>query len=111
MGTYSNYSAWLADTKGGGNTFMAYQVKPVDGETIAAVGDYVEVVGDITQYNGTYETAGRGTATIRVITSVSTDTDNAMVQTAETTKILSGGQVIIIRSNKAYNLLGQEISK
>ena len=111
METYNNYSAWLADTQNGGQVFMAYQVVPADGTTIANIGDYVEVIGDITQYNGTYETAGRGTATIRVITSVSTDTDNAMVQTAETTKILSGGQVIIIRSNKAYNLLGQEISK
>lgn len=67
MSKYKNYSVWMADTKDGGKVFEAYQVKPVDGKTIAAVGDYVEVIGDITQYNGTYETMGKGTATIQLL--------------------------------------------
>ena len=71
MKTYKNYSAWLADTKGGEGIFLAFQVKPVDGTTVAAVGDFVEVVGDITQYtkddNTKYETMGKGTATINIL--------------------------------------------
>lgn len=64
--TYGNYSVWMADTKDGGKVFEAYQVAPTDGKTIAAVGDYVEVIGDITKYNTTYETVGK-TGTITVI--------------------------------------------
>lgn len=64
--SYGNYSVWMADTKDGGNVFEAYQVVPTDGKTIAAVGDYVEVVGDITKYKTTYETVGK-TGTIAVI--------------------------------------------
>ena len=67
MKSYSNYSVWMADTKNGGKVFEAYQVKPVDGKTIAAVGDFVEVIGDITKYNSTYETMGKGTATIEIL--------------------------------------------
>lgn len=63
---YGNYSVWMADTKDGGKVFEAYQVAPTDGKTIAAVGDYVEVIGDITKYNTTYETVGK-TGTIAVI--------------------------------------------
>lgn len=64
--TYGNYSVWMADTKDGGKVFEAYQVAPTDGKTIAAVGDYVEVIGDITKYDTTYETVGK-TGTITVI--------------------------------------------
>ena len=71
MSKYKNYSVWMADTKDGGEVFEAFQVKPVDGKTIAAVGDYVEVIGDITKYNKdgntTYETMGKGTATIQIL--------------------------------------------
>lgn len=62
--TYGNYSVWLADTKDGGKVFEAYQVKPVDGKTVAKVGDYVEIVGDLTKYKTTPETVGKQNATI-----------------------------------------------
>ena len=109
METYKNYSAWLADTKGGEGTFMAYQVKPVDGTTVAAVGDLVEVVGDITQYNGTYETMGRGTATIKVIPDTTTALDNNTVDEVVVEKVIRDGQVLIIRDGNIYNLMGKEI--
>lgn len=63
---YGNYSVWMDDTKDGGKVFEAFRVIPADGKTIAAVGDYVEVIGDITKYNTTYETVGK-TGTIAVI--------------------------------------------
>lgn len=62
--TYGNYSVWLADTKDGGKVFEAYQAKPVDGKTVAKVGDYVEIVGDLTKYNNIPETIGKQNATI-----------------------------------------------
>lgn len=62
--TYGNYSVWMADAKDGGKVFEAYQVKPVDGETVAKVGDYVEIVGDLTKYKTTPETVGKQNATI-----------------------------------------------
>lgn len=62
--TYGNYSVWLADTKDGDKVFEAYQVKPVDGKTVAKVGDYVEIVGDLTKYNNIPETVGKQNATI-----------------------------------------------
>ncbi len=66
MSKYGNYSVWLADTKDGGEVFEAYQVVPTDGETIVEVGDYVEVIADITKYNTIYETVGK-TGTISII--------------------------------------------
>lgn len=61
---YGNYSVWMADAKDGGKVFEAYQVVPVDGKTVAKVGDYVEIVGDLTKYNTTPETVGKQNATI-----------------------------------------------
>ena len=60
MSSYGNYSVWMADAVDGGQVFEAYRVKPIDGKTIAAVGDYVEVIGDITKYGTTYETTQGG---------------------------------------------------
>lgn len=77
---YGNYSVWMADTKDGGKVFEAYQVAPTDGKTIAAVGDYVEVIGDITKYNTTYETVGK-TGTITVIAEPVEPTTPAYCQT------------------------------
>ena len=66
MEKYGNYSVWMADTKDGGKVFEAYAAAPVDGETIAEVGDFVEIIGDITNFNGTIET-NKGTATIKIL--------------------------------------------
>ena len=66
MENFGNYSVWMADTKDGDKVFEAFRVVPTDGKTIAAVGDYVEVIADITIYNGIFETAEK-TGTIQVI--------------------------------------------
>ena len=49
--------------------FYAYQVYGLNGEKITnpdgvAVGDYVVIYGELTNYNGTYETVGKGAAHI-----------------------------------------------
>lgn len=106
---YGNYSVWMDDTKDGGKVFEAYQVMPVDGTTIAQVGDFVEVIGDITKYinkeNTTIETVAK-TGTIRVITSAAL---NYSEETAKAKKIMENGQLIIVRDGIRYNVIGAVI--
>lgn len=107
MSNYGNYSVWMADTKDGGKVFEAYQVKPVDGKTIAAVGDYVEVVGELTKYNETYETMGRGASTINVITPSAINYTEEVA--AKAVKVIKNGQLVIIRDGVRYNAAGAVI--
>lgn len=67
MANYKNITFWMADERGTAQTFEAYQVKPLDAENLPEVGALVEIVGDLTKYNTTYETTGSGSATMRVI--------------------------------------------
>ncbi|MCM1035141.1 MAG: Ig-like domain-containing protein, partial [Paludibacter sp.] len=67
MATYGNITFWMSDEFGGANTFEAYQVLPLDKENLPKVGDFVEIVGDITKYNTTYETMGKGSATVSIL--------------------------------------------
>ena len=91
---------------------MAYQVKPVDDKTIAAVGDFVEVIGDITKYtkdnNTTYETMGRGNATINVIGDA-TAVEDVTLNAAKAVKVVENGQLVIIRDGVRYNAVGAVI--
>ena len=67
---FNNALFYMIDTKD--NTeedFYAYQVYGLNGEKITnseavAVGDYVVIYGELTNYNGTYETVGKGAAHI-----------------------------------------------
>ncbi len=58
----NNMSVWMDDTKDGSDSkFEAYKVIPVHtADQDIVVGDFVEVIGDITKYNTTYETAANG---------------------------------------------------
>ncbi len=67
MANYKNITFWMADERGTAQTFEAYQVKPLDAENLPEVGALVEIVGDLTKYNTTYETTGGGSATMTVI--------------------------------------------
>lgn len=59
----NNMSVWMDDEKDGSdNKFEAYKVIPVStADQDIAVGDFVEVIGDITKYGTTLETAANGT--------------------------------------------------
>ena len=68
---YGNAQFYMEDVKGANSSddFMAYQVYGPNGEKITdaeavAVGDFVVVYGELTNYNGTLETVGRGAAYI-----------------------------------------------
>jgi len=102
---YGNYSVYMADTKDGGKVFEAFQVKPVDGKTVVKVGDYVEVIGEITKYNTTIETVGKGAATIKVIEDA-TAVEEIKAETGKAMKVVENGQLIIIRDGVRYNAVG-----
>lgn len=109
MEEYGNYSVYMADTKDGGKIFEAFQVKPVDGKTVVAIGDYVEVIGEITKYNTTIETVGKGAATIKKIENTGTALDNNTVDGVVVEKVIRDGQVLIIRDGKIYNAQGAKL--
>lgn len=107
--SYGNYSFWMADTKDATEgTFEAYQVAPKDGATIVAVGDYVEVVGDLTKYNTTAETVGKGNATVEKLANPTTAVDNATLSTPSV-KTIENGQLVIIRDGVKYNAMGVKL--
>lgn len=102
---YGNYSFWMADSKDGENVFEAYQVAPIDGKYLAAVGDYVEIVGDLTKYDTTPETTGKGTSTVKKLQDPATGIDNTTVG-QKTVKAIEDGQLVIIREGVKYNAMG-----
>lgn len=104
---YGNYSVWMADTKDGGKVFEAFRAVPIDGKTIAAVGDYVEVVGDITIYNTTYQSVAG--STIKVLQGEGTAVENIKAEEGKAVKVIENGQLIIIRDNVRYNAVGAVI--
>ena len=68
---YGNAQFYMEDVKGANSSddFMAYQVYGVDNQKITnvdavLVGDFVIIYGPLTNYNGTYETTGQGSAHI-----------------------------------------------
>lgn len=66
---YGNGQFYMVDEKGAADDFMAYQVYGMNGQKLVsvdqvAVGDYVVIYGELTNYNGTYETVGKGAAYI-----------------------------------------------
>lgn len=68
---YGNAQFYMEDVKGtnSSNDFMAFQVYGIGGSKITnpnvvAVGDFVVIYGEVTNYNGTYETVGKGAAYI-----------------------------------------------
>ena len=68
---YGNAQFYIEDVKGANsqNHFLAFQVYGLEGKKInnpdaVAVGDFVVIYGELTNYNGTYETVGKGAAHI-----------------------------------------------
>ena len=68
---YGNAQFYMEDVKGAnsGDEFMAFQVygpnsKKLSDPNCVLVGDFVIIYGELTNYNGTYETTGKGSAHI-----------------------------------------------
>lgn len=71
VSTYGNAQFYMEEVKGANSSddFMAYQVygpnsKKLSDPNAVAVGDFVVIYGELTNYNGTYETTGKGAAYI-----------------------------------------------
>ena len=71
VANYGNAQFYMEDVKGANSfdDFMAYQVYGPNAQKLTdpncvAVGDFVVIYGELTNYNGTYETVGRGSAYI-----------------------------------------------
>ena len=99
-----NLSVWLADTKTGKNTIEAYKAVPVsEVEKSLAVGDYVEVVGDLTKFNTTPELAAG--CSIKKLANPTTAIDNTTLRTPSV-KTIENGQLVILRDGVKYNAMG-----
>lgn len=68
---YGNAQFYIEDVCGANSfeDFLAYQVYGPNGEQLTdpncvAIGDFVVIYGELTNYNGTYETVGKGAAYI-----------------------------------------------
>lgn len=105
--TYGNYSFWMNDDENTEkSTFEAYQVIPADGKTLVGVGDYVEVVGDLTKYNTTAETAPK-TGTVKVITKHET-----AIETVEVSDIYANnGRIENIGNGRIYTISGVDVTE
>lgn len=69
VANYGNGTFYMVDEKDAKDDFEAYQVYGLEGNKLVSadqveVGDYVVVYGPLTNYGGTYETAGQGKAYI-----------------------------------------------
>ena len=91
---------WLSDEKGGEKQFQAYWAYVPD---FFEVGDKVAVTGILQNYKGTIEIAD-GEATLLSDTSV----EDVLV--GETPiKVIKNGQLVIIRGENTYNVLGAQV--
>ena len=102
---YKNLSVWLADTnEEGKNTIQAFRAVPVsEVEQKLAVGDYVEVVGDLTKYNGKLQLAAG--CSIKKLANPTTAIDITTLRTPSV-KTIENGQLVIIRDGVKYNAMG-----
>ena len=92
---------WMADTKNGGQVFQSYYGNVTEA---VQVGDYVSLTGQIKRYNTTPQIQ-HGDVTIL---SQETGVDDVVIHKTFD-KILRDGQLLIIRDDKTYNVMGQEL--
>ena len=104
---YKNISFYMADTKDGGQVLFTYRIKPMYEADIAVkVGDFVEVVGKLVNYNGYLPEMYPGVYTIVNEPELPTGTSDIQLPTSNTKKVVKAGQLLIIRDGVEYNALG-----
>ncbi|MDD7529150.1 MAG: Ig-like domain-containing protein [Bacteroidales bacterium] len=101
-----NLSVWLADTKTGENTIEAYKAVPVsEVEQSLAVGDYVEVVGDLTKYNTTLELAAG--CSIKKL-----DSPTTAIESVEMSNIYAhSGRIYGAEQGRIYTINGMDVTE
>ena len=107
---YKNISFYMADTKEGGQVLFTYRIKPMYEADIAVkVGDFVEVVGTLVNYNGYLPEVYPGVYTIVNEPGFPTGTSDILSPTSNTQKLVKDGQLLIIHDGKTYTIMGAEI--
>lgn len=107
---YKNISFYMADTKDGGQVLFTYRIKPMYEADIAVkVGDFVEVVGKLVNYNGYLPEVYPGVYTIVNEPELPTGTSDIQLPTSNTKKVVKDGQLLIIHDGKTYNAMGVEM--
>ena len=91
---------YMSDTEGGEKQFMAYWAFVPD---FFEVGDKVAVTGILQNYKGTIEIAD-GEATLLSTTSI-----EEVFVSENPIKVIHNGQVLIIRGENVYNVLGAQV--
>ena len=91
---------WLSDENGGAKQFQAYWAYVPD---FFQVGDKVAVTGILQNFKGTIEISD-GEATLLGTTAVEDVTVGATP-----VKVIENGQVLIIRGENVYNVLGAQV--
>lgn len=107
---YKNISFYMADTKDGGQVLFTYRIKPMYEADIAVkVGDFVEVVGKLVNYNGYLPEVYPGVYTIVNEPELPTGTSDIQLPTSNTKKVVKDGQLLILRDGVEYTIMGQEL--
>ena len=107
---YKNISFYMADTKDGGQVLFTYRIKPMYEADIAVkVGDFVEVVGKLVNYNGYLPEVYPGVYTIVNEPELPTGTSDIQLPTSNTKKVVKDGQLLIFRDGVEYTIMGQEL--
>ena len=102
---YKNISVWMADTKNGGQVFQLFRGK-TDGE-ICVVGDYIEVVGYLTKFKDTPETASGAIYTvIEEPTEDLTAVENVTISNIYT----ENGMVVADCEISIFTITGQDVT-
>ena len=107
VANYGNAQFYMEDVKGANSSedFMAYQVYGINNKKITevdavAVGDFVVIYGPLTNYNGTFETTGQGSAHIWKSTNPLLDSSNKPQEPEE---------LVIPEEAKAWNIPAEAI--
>ncbi len=107
---YNNISFYMADTKDGGQVLFTYRIKPMfETDCAVKVGDFVEAVGTLVNYNGNSPEVYPGVYTIVNEPELPTGTSDIQLPTSNTKKVVKAGQLLIIRDGKTYTVMGTEI--
>ena len=101
---YGNISFWMADEVDGGQVLEAFRCTPEAADKLPEVGDLVEVTGVLTKYGTTPEFAQGCTCVILQKQGVENTSANV-----KAVKVIRNGQVLIMKGDKTFNVLGTEM--
>ena len=107
---YNDISFYMADTKDGGQVLFTYRIKPMfETDCAVKVGDFVEAVGPLVNYNGNSPEVYPGVYTIVNEPELPTGTSDIQLPTSNTKKVVKDGQLLILRDGVEYTIMGATV--